>query len=79
MLVLHDPSTAVDAATEARIARGLRAVRDGRTTLVVTTSPALLAVTDRVAAIDERGVVVGGDARRRSWPATSATARTVLA
>jgi len=60
VLVLHDPSTAVDAATEARIARGLRAVRDGRTTLVVTTSPALLAVTDRVAAIDERGVVVEG-------------------
>jgi putative ABC transport system ATP-binding protein len=35
-------------------------VRDGRTTLVVTTSPALLAVTDRVAAIDDRGVVVEG-------------------
>ncbi|MGW7412156.1 ABC transporter ATP-binding protein [Streptomyces sp. NPDC054863] len=48
VLVLHDPTTAVDAVTEARIADGLRDVRRGRTTLVVTTSPALLAVTDRV-------------------------------
>ncbi|MFI0976544.1 ABC transporter ATP-binding protein [Streptomyces sp. NPDC021093] len=48
VLVLHDPTTAVDAVTEARIADGLRGVRRGRTTLVVATSPALLAVTDRV-------------------------------
>ncbi|URN09691.1 ABC transporter ATP-binding protein/permease [Actinomadura madurae] len=48
VLVLHDPTTAVDAVTEARIAEGLRALRRGRTTVVVTTSPALLAVTDRV-------------------------------
>ncbi|MBA8952753.1 ABC transporter transmembrane domain-containing protein [Actinomadura namibiensis] len=48
VLVLHDPTTAVDAVTEARIADGIRALRTGRTTIVVTTSPALLAVTDRV-------------------------------
>lgn len=48
VLVLHDPTTAVDAATEARIATGLRRLRAGRTTLVVTTSPALLAAADRV-------------------------------
>ncbi len=48
VLVLHDPTTAVDAATEARIAGRLRAVRAGRTTVLVTTSPALLATTDRV-------------------------------
>ncbi|WP_422769156.1 ABC transporter ATP-binding protein [Plantactinospora sp. WMMC1484] len=56
VLVLHDPTTAVDAATEARIAAGLRELRQGRTTLLVTTSPALLAVTDRVLLLDE-GVV----------------------
>lgn len=49
VLVLHDPTTAVDAATEARIAAGLRELRQGRTTVLVTTSPALLAATDRVA------------------------------
>jgi putative ABC transport system ATP-binding protein len=52
VLVLHDPTTAVDAVTEARIAEGIKAVRRGRTTLVVATSPALLAVTDRVMLLD---------------------------
>ncbi|WP_424529407.1 ABC transporter ATP-binding protein [Sphaerisporangium viridialbum] len=49
VLVVHDPTTAVDAVTEARIATGIREFRRGRTTILVTTSPALLAVTDRVA------------------------------
>ncbi|ONI78140.1 multidrug ABC transporter ATP-binding protein [Actinosynnema sp. ALI-1.44] len=48
ILVLHDPTTAVDAVTEAEIARGIRTIRDGRTTVVITTSPALLAEADRV-------------------------------
>lgn len=52
VLVVHDPTTAVDAATEARIATGLRDVRRGRTTVLVTSSPVLLAVTDRVALLD---------------------------
>ena len=42
VLVLHDPTTAVDAVTETRIAEGLAAHRAGRSTLLVTTSPALL-------------------------------------
>lgn len=52
VLVVHDPTTAVDAATEARIATGIRRVRTGRTTVLVTSSPALLAATDRVVLID---------------------------
>ncbi len=53
VLVLHDPTTAVDAVTEARVADGLRRVRhDGsgrpRTTVVVSPSPALLARADVV-------------------------------
>jgi putative ABC transport system ATP-binding protein len=52
VLVLHDPTTAVDAVTEARIADGLRTRRTGRTTVVVTSSPALLSVADRVAFVD---------------------------
>ncbi|WP_263167618.1 ABC transporter ATP-binding protein [Streptomyces sp. SCSIO ZS0520] len=52
VLVLHDPSTAVDTVTESRIAARLREIRRGRTTVLVTTSPALLAVTDRVVVLD---------------------------
>jgi putative ABC transport system ATP-binding protein len=52
VLVLHDPTTAVDSVTEARIAAGIAALRAGRTTLVLTTSPALLAVADRVVLLD---------------------------
>ncbi|MGH3838679.1 MAG: ATP-binding cassette domain-containing protein, partial [Pseudonocardiaceae bacterium] len=48
VLVLHDPTTAVDTVTETRIASRLRAVRAGRTTVLVTTSPALLAAAGRV-------------------------------
>jgi putative ABC transport system ATP-binding protein len=48
VLVLHDPTTAIDAATEDRVAAGLRHYRAGRSTLLVTSSPALLARCDRV-------------------------------
>ncbi|MCP9489465.1 MAG: ABC transporter ATP-binding protein/permease [Solirubrobacteraceae bacterium MAG38_C4-C5] len=48
VLVLHDPTTAVDAVTEARIAARVRDLRAGQTTIVVTSSPALLAAADRV-------------------------------
>ncbi|MGO1263738.1 MAG: ABC transporter transmembrane domain-containing protein [Brevibacterium aurantiacum] len=49
VLVLHDPTTAVDSVTETAIADRLRAFRCGRSTLIVTNSPALLGVCDRVA------------------------------
>ncbi|WP_367138520.1 ABC transporter ATP-binding protein [Saccharothrix sp. HUAS TT1] len=48
VLVVHDPTTAVDAVTEVSLAAGIRRVRSGRTTVVVATSPALLAAADRV-------------------------------
>ena len=46
VLVLHEPTSAVDAITEAHIAEAL-ARHDG-TTIVISTSPALLAACDRV-------------------------------
>ncbi|OXM54433.1 ABC transporter ATP-binding protein [Amycolatopsis alba] len=58
VLVVHDPTTAVDTVTEAKIATGLARLRQGRTTILVTTSPALLAVTDRVIVL-EGGRVTG--------------------
>jgi len=46
VLVLHEPTSAVDAITEAHIAAGL--ARHTGTTIVITTSPVLLAACDRV-------------------------------
>jgi putative ABC transport system ATP-binding protein len=60
VLVLHDPTTAVDAVTEARIAAGVRELRRGRTTLLVTSSPTLLAVADRVLLVDGGTVTAEG-------------------
>ena len=64
LLVLHDPTTAVDAVTEHAIARGIRDLRHGPGstlgTLIVTTSPALLAVTDRVVVLRGRAIVATG-------------------
>jgi ABC-type multidrug transport system fused ATPase/permease subunit len=48
VLVLHDPTTAVDSVTEHAIAGRLPEVRAGRATLLITSAPALLAVCDRV-------------------------------
>ena len=53
MLVLHDPTTAVDAVTEAAIAANLRGVRAEHRTVVVTNSPAFLAAADRVVVLGE--------------------------
>ncbi|MEV7013151.1 ABC transporter ATP-binding protein [Streptosporangium sp. NPDC051022] len=60
VLVVHDPTTAVDTVTEARIAAGIRELRRGRTTIMVTTSPALLTVADRVALLDGGRIVETG-------------------
>ncbi|MFC8077455.1 ABC transporter ATP-binding protein [Streptomyces sp. NPDC057307] len=63
VLVLRDPTTAVDAVTEQLIARNVAKLRRGRTTVVITSSPALLDVADRVLVLDE-GVVVAEDTHR---------------
>ncbi|GAA3559762.1 ABC transporter ATP-binding protein [Streptomyces osmaniensis] len=63
ILVLHDPTTAVDAVTEQLIARNVAKLRRGRTTVVITSSPALLDVADRVLVLDE-GVVTAEDTHR---------------
>jgi ABC-type bacteriocin/lantibiotic exporter with double-glycine peptidase domain len=47
VLVLDDPTSAVDAHTEARIARRVAHLRRGRTTVVITQSPLWGAVADR--------------------------------
>lgn len=80
LLVLHEPTTAVDAVTEHSIARGIRALRHGPgstlATLLITTSPALLAVTDRVIVVRDGEVVATGT---HAWlTATDDTYRTAV-
>ncbi len=60
ILVLVEPTSAVDAHTEARIARRLREARSGRTTVVVTASPLVLDRADRVVLVEDGRVTATG-------------------
>lgn len=63
ILVLRDPTTAVDAVTEQLIARNIAKLRRGRTTVVMTSSPALLDAADRVLVLDDGVVAAEGTHR----------------
>jgi putative ABC transport system ATP-binding protein len=61
VLVLHNPTTAVDTVTEAALAEGLAAARgETRGTLLITNSPALLRIAHRVAVLDGGRIVAEG-------------------
>ncbi|SMX84952.1 MULTISPECIES: ABC transporter transmembrane domain-containing protein [unclassified Brevibacterium] len=63
VLVLHEPTTAVDAVTEARIAAGLEDLRSSRgtaATLIFTSSPAFLAAAQTVVFVPATGSSVVG-------------------
>ena len=60
LLVLVEPTSAVDAHTEARIAARLRGHREGRTTIVITSSPLVLDAVDEVAFLRGGRVVATG-------------------
>ncbi|MCX4849623.1 ABC transporter ATP-binding protein [Streptomyces sp. NBC_00893] len=56
-LVLDEPTSAVDSHTEARVAAGIKELRQGRTTVAFASSPLLLDLADRVVLV-HRGTVV---------------------
>ncbi|MEV0225161.1 ABC transporter ATP-binding protein [Streptomyces sp. NPDC050704] len=60
VLVLDEPTSAVDSHTEARIADGVRSLRQGRTTVLFTSSPLLLDHADRVVLVHEGEVTAVG-------------------
>jgi ABC-type multidrug transport system fused ATPase/permease subunit len=60
VLVLVEPTSAVDAHTEARIAARLRAQRQGRITVLTSSSPLVLGAVDRVAFLHEGRIVATG-------------------
>jgi ABC-type multidrug transport system fused ATPase/permease subunit len=73
VLILIDPASAVDAHTESRMAAGIERLRQGRATVVFTTSILLLNRADRVALVIDGTVAAEGshdslmgDARYRS-------------
>ena len=63
VLVLHDPTTAVDAVTEQNIAEALVAARHrtDRATLLVTRAPALLQSADRVVFVRDGRITAEGE------------------
>lgn len=60
LLVMLDPTSSVDAPTEERMADGIRLHRAGAATVIVTTSPLVLARADRIAFISGDRVVAEG-------------------
>ena len=63
VLVLDEPTSAVDSHTESRIAAGLARLRAGRTTVVLASSPLLLDLADRVVLVHEGQAVAVGTHR----------------
>jgi ABC-type multidrug transport system fused ATPase/permease subunit len=61
VLLLDEPTTGLDAAATGRVARALRARRDGRVTVVATTDPVLAAAADEVVLLEDRRVAARGD------------------
>lgn len=60
ILVLVEPTSAVDAHTEARIAARLNQARQGRTTVICTTSPLVLDRADHVVYVEDGKVLAEG-------------------
>jgi ABC-type multidrug transport system fused ATPase/permease subunit len=63
VLILVEPTSAVDAHTESRIAGRLAGLREGRTTVVCTTSPLVLDQADEVVFVESGRVTAAGTHR----------------
>ncbi|HUQ23715.1 MAG TPA: ABC transporter ATP-binding protein [Gaiellaceae bacterium] len=63
ILLLVEPTSAVDAHTEARIARRLREARRGKTTVVLTASPLVLDQAERVVFLEGGRIAATGTHR----------------
>ncbi|MGW0553384.1 thiol reductant ABC exporter subunit CydD [Streptomyces sp. NPDC002926] len=80
LLLLDEPTAALDGETEAGIVDAVRRLAEGRTVLLVVHRPALLAVADRVVTLSRRPSLVPGPARpevgayARAQPSASARA-----
>jgi ABC-type bacteriocin/lantibiotic exporter with double-glycine peptidase domain len=77
ILILVEPTSAVDAHTEALIASRLAAHRAGRTTIVMSASPLLLHHADEVALLKDGKIIASG--RHESLLEDNADYRAVVA
>ncbi|MBT3154859.1 thiol reductant ABC exporter subunit CydD [Streptomyces sp. CHD11] len=79
VLLLDEPTAALDGATEAEIVSAVRRLTAGRTVLLVVHRPALLAVADRVVRLEEPASTAGHEesAPRTPGPAGAAGTRPV--
>ena len=77
VLLLDEPTAALDGATEAGIVAAVRRLAAGRTVLLVVHRPALLALADRVVRLAEPAPADQGEAPRRE-PGTATPVETVL-
>ena len=69
VLVLDEPTAALDPETERQVLAGYEALMRGRTTIVISHRPALAERADRVVVLDGARVVESGPARRAPAPA----------
>lgn len=60
VLVLVDPTSAVDAHTESEIAEGIKKLRSGKTTVITSISPLWIAKSDRVVFVEDAKAVASG-------------------
>ncbi|MFH8451262.1 thiol reductant ABC exporter subunit CydD [Streptomyces fungicidicus] len=78
VLLLDEPTAALDGATEAGIVAAVRRLAAGRTVLLVVHRPALLALADRVVRLAEPAPADQGEAPRRKQPGTATPVETGL-
>ncbi|MEU9308185.1 thiol reductant ABC exporter subunit CydD [Streptomyces sp. NPDC048256] len=71
VLLLDEPTAALDGETEAEVVAAVRRLAAGRTVLLVVHRPALLAVADRVVRLAEAEAPVPVEAARKNAPAPS--------
>ncbi|MGW2841568.1 ABC transporter ATP-binding protein [Streptomyces sp. NPDC001493] len=76
VLVLDEPTSAVDSHTESRVGAGIKELRQGRTTVTFASSPLLLDLADRVVLVHDGTVVAAG--RHRELLRTDPLYRSVV-
>jgi ATP-binding cassette subfamily C protein CydD len=57
-MLLDEPTAHLDALTESRIVRAICRAAQGATTVIASHSPSVLAVCDRVLALDRRQLLI---------------------
>ena len=60
ILLMDEPTSAMDMQTEAMFTKRLDAIVEGRTVIIVTHRPSLLSVTDRIVVMDQQRMVADG-------------------